>query len=384
MYYFLIFLFLCLACYASISIDGNRISRLNYFIVFLLFWLTSGLRFETGMDYFAYENIYNVTNSFGEIVKYGRVSEIGAEPGYLFLNSLFRTLGTEVNIMFLFISLLTTLMLFNSLKLYLNKYKYFVLLTYFSFVYFTLDMSGVRQAIAVNIFIFSLRYVHDKKKIKYFACIILASFFHTSALIGLILYWLFNKKLNTLFIIGSTLFGLLIIALQIPIVNIIIDNFLSRFIPAGALFKLLYYSSNDKPWGLNIKVIFNVIVLFVLLYNRTVLSNRFSYFNIILNSLFFYIFLREILWESININSRLNFYFISGLIMGFPLLIDIGERKYYKLSVFASIILVCFYQCSEFFIYRSAANPYQNYVVYKVFELDSTGKERFLEEANKQ
>ena len=54
--------------------------------------------------------------------------------------------------MFLFISFCTTLLLFRSFEDYLPDYKYLGLLTYFAFIYFQMDMSGLRQAIALNVF----------------------------------------------------------------------------------------------------------------------------------------------------------------------------------------------------------------------------------------
>ena len=117
-------------------------------------------------------------------------------------------------------------------------------------------MSGIRQAIAVNIFLYSFRFIQEKKRYKYFGCVILASFFHASALIGLVLYWVFNKRINSYFIVVTTLVGFVIIGMKIQIINIMIDDVLSRFMPATAMFKLFYYSTSDKVWGLNIKVIF--------------------------------------------------------------------------------------------------------------------------------
>lgn len=366
------------------SIDGQKYTKALYIFLFFVFWFTAGLRFETGIDYNAYYEVYQESYSLKQALLNDKFSEISVEPGYLLLNSVFRSIGTEINIMFFFISLITSLLLFNSFEKYIDKYKFLALLAYFSFVYFTLDMSGIRQAIAVNIFLYSLRFIQEKKIYKYLACVILASFFHASALIGLVLYWVFNKKITSLFMVIATLLGFMVIALKIPIINIMVDDVLSLFMPATAMFKLFYYSTADKIWGLNIKVIFNVIVLFTLVYYRKVLEERFLYFNIILNSLFCYVFFREILWESININSRINFYLIFGLIMGLPLLLDLVKKKYDILIVLVSIILINFYQCSEFFFIRSSANPYQNYFIYKIFDLKSTGQERFTEEANKQ
>ncbi len=383
MYYFLIFFLLCIGCYISLSIDGHRYEKPFYIILFVLFWLTAGLRFETGMDYFSYQTTYEQTFTLSQAAKYGRMGDFNMEPGYVFLSSIFKSMGAEINMMFLFISLITSLLLFTSFHRYINKYKFFALLVYFSFVYFILDMSGVRQAIAVNIFLYSIRFIYEKKLFKFLILIIAACFFHSSAMIGIIAYWIFNKKISSAFIITSTLFGLIIIALKIPLMHLAVEDILSLFMPDVIINKLVYYSDVDIVWALNIKVILNIIVLFVLLYNRENLSAKFPYFNIIINSLFCYVFFREILWESADINSRINFYFIFGLVMGIPLLLDLVNKKDNILGVFVFITFLCFYQCNSFFFLRSIWNPYQNYLIFQIFDLKGSGKERFLEEANK-
>ena len=62
------------------------------------------------------------------------------------------------------------------------------------------NISAMRQSVAITLFVFSLEYLHRKDAIRYFLCIGLASLFHISALFLLALYplGLFNWRINKL------------------------------------------------------------------------------------------------------------------------------------------------------------------------------------------
>ncbi len=107
---------------------------------------------KRGTDYLAYVRIFDSSSDLSHSLHTGTFDVPMIEPGYLFINSIFISLGVDVNYMFLFISFCTTLLLFRSFEDYLPDYKYLGLLTYFAFIYFQMDMSGLRQAIALNVF----------------------------------------------------------------------------------------------------------------------------------------------------------------------------------------------------------------------------------------
>jgi hypothetical protein len=66
----------------------------------------------------------------------------------------------------------------------------------FTFGIFDFALSGVRQTIAMSILLFGFRFIKRKKFIPYLICVLFAALFHTSALIGLILYFIKNLKLG--------------------------------------------------------------------------------------------------------------------------------------------------------------------------------------------
>jgi hypothetical protein len=169
---------------------------------------------------------------------------------------------------------------------------------------------------------------------------------------------------------------LVIILFKIQFIYKLVESILEKIIPETAILKLLIYSSADKPWEFNIKIVLFLTIFLLLLINRVKLEKKFLYFNIALNSLFFYLLFRMTLWESIEINGRINFYFIFGLILSFPMLYHVINKKL-RMYFLVAFFMLNFYQSSEFYFYTNMHNPYQNYLIHKIFNLKSSGEDRF-------
>ena len=386
MYYLIFFLFIVVCC--SLSLHGRlspETKRGLQFLLFIFFWFTAGWRYETGTDYLAYVRIFDSSSDLSHLLHTGTFDVPMIEPGYLFINSIFISLGVDVNYMFLFISFCTTLLLFRSFEDYLPDYKYLGLLTYFAFIYFQMDMSGLRQAIALNVFFVALRYIYRRQFWRYTLCILLAATFHVSVIIVYPLYFFLNKKISSRLIVGTSVAGLLVIGLQLPIIGWITEYLISPLFSSNILYKVLYYTTSDiEPWPINIKVFFYLAILFVIVYNRNKLAERFPYFNIILNLLFLFVLLRIVLWESVELDMRLGFYMSLGMTMGFPLLFEIVSRKLIRQLTFVVFVFVNWYQCQNYFFSIPTFSPYQNYIVHKIFKLPSNGEERLYELMNRE
>lgn len=381
MYYLGIFVLILFVFFLSISgISKEQNSRLFLFVYLVLF-LTSGCRYEVGSDYFSYKEMYGQTLPLNEVLRWGSFSiDRSAEIGYMFISSIFRTLGCEINIMYFFISLITTLLVYKSIKLYNPKWFYLCILTYFSFVFFVIDMNAVRQSISLAIYIYSIRYIYNQKKWKYFLFVTLASLFHFSALILYPFYFLLHHRWSAKFIYLSIGVATIICILEIKFIETIAMRGASYFL-GGIGYKLIVYGiESQKEWGMNPKVIVEIVLFFLLMRNRHKLENTLPYAGIIFNMLFFYMLCRLLLWESIDMNSRFGYYFIGGIFLGLPLLIDLYKAKLNRELCFIFIIVFNFYQSQTWLLEDTSTityNPYQNYVVHKLFDLETTGEKRF-------
>ena len=88
LYYLAIFAYI-LFCWIWSSQPGfdKGKSDFLYWSVFLLFWFTAGWRYETGTDYFAYDELYRTTTTLGEAQQAGGITLIATntsvyEPHY--------------------------------------------------------------------------------------------------------------------------------------------------------------------------------------------------------------------------------------------------------------------------------------------------------------
>lgn len=377
MYYLSIYLLIVLLYF--IQNKGSKYSSIWF--LFLVIFLTSGCRYEVGTDYFSYKELYEMIYPLDEAIKYREISiDRKAEFGYMFLSSIFRCFNVDINIMYLFLSFFTTLLIFKSILKYSAKYFFLSFLTYYTFVYFVVDLSAVRQCISISIFVYSIQFILKKQCFKYLMLISIASLFHTSSLFLFPFYWLLQLKYTNRTIYAIILFSFLICLFKVRFISYGVEN-ISTYIGGGIIYKLFIYTlDSQKEWGMNLKVILQILILFVLLRNRNFLILRNEKFNIFINLFFYYLLIRLLLWESIDLNSRLGYYFILGLVLCLPYLLECSFNKFTKRCCLILILLFNFYQGHTYFLEKVSTityNPYQNYFIHNILNKKDTGEERW-------
>lgn len=144
--------------------------------------LFAGLRDNVGTDWNNYFEFYkNTTNRL--------------EIGYGTLNNLSSNLSIPYNVFLLFVNGVSlTLMYF-----FLRKNSIFMVigsLLFFSNLYLYLNLSGIRQAIAISITCFSITYAVNKQFGKFALLVLIASSFHFTAITFIVAYFLPRNKLN--------------------------------------------------------------------------------------------------------------------------------------------------------------------------------------------
>lgn len=149
----------------------------------IIFAIVFGLRYNVGIDYANYKEMYD-THDFDRLE-------------YIFrgVSDLFASNGVHVTIYF---ALWAFLQIFILLKSFRNeKFIYPALVfTLFAGQYFLLWMNVIRQDIAACIFIYSIAFIVDKKFLKYLICIVIACGFHKTAVLLLFVYPLLCIKKN--------------------------------------------------------------------------------------------------------------------------------------------------------------------------------------------
>ena len=233
-----------------------------------LLCLFLGLRYNFGNDYMAYYRGFNM--SFME------ARSFGTEIGYAFLCEIFRPFGFFS--MQIFLACGFCMVLYHSLKRYVAPQYYwlviFSIISNADLIFF--GASAVRQTAAFTCVLLSMPFLEKKKILPYMGLTLLATSFHMSAILFVLLYFLiyvdFRKKTNlTILIITS-----LAVA---TVLKTFFYSYLSSFTEQN--FEKYYqrYGDNDTAIGggeigVVIRIIVLVFFVFAMKASSSTLSDR--------------------------------------------------------------------------------------------------------------
>lgn len=150
--------------------------RFEIIFPLFLFAIIFGMRYDVGVDYLSYLNSYLLGSYVGKNeILFTLLSDIGWK------------LNLHYTVYFGIIAYIQVFFFFYTFKgeRYLFPFLVFFLFTNSSWVFW---MNGIRQALAMCIWIFSLKYIEEKKLLKYVLWGIVAILFHKSATILLVFY----------------------------------------------------------------------------------------------------------------------------------------------------------------------------------------------------
>lgn len=317
---FIIFCFLFFLAYIR-YIEISKALLFN-FIVLALF---IGLRNNVGADWPGYKFAFYQKYEYFEI-------------GYTLVAKFFRHLGYTFNWFIMFMSFITVAPLFLFFRKYQDSICIIPSFFAMSFIGVIAISSINRQAFAMSVFLYSLVYLDKKDFIRYAACIILASLFHKSALILILLYpigHLTLKNRTYWYLYGETL---LLGIVKVPIDKIIavlplgLGDYSGYFDSVYAVSRefgivvigrlslyfvvlvlSLHYSTIKK------ELLFKMFVLGAVFYNLSLSSTFFSRFeNYFIYSIYLYI---PILLTHLRFAKDITFFFRYGIYIGWLILI---------------------------------------------------------------
>lgn len=180
---------------ASYSFKRGRLN-VNIYIFFifqsLFLFVFSALRYGIGPDYYSYQTFY-YASSRGELVSF--------ELGYSLIQNLFIYFDADFQFLVAFYSFVYTFLV--SLGVYKNT-KYILLSLLFIVLWnenFITSLSFIRQTIAVAIVFCGFQYFVLNKRLKYMAVVAVATLFHYSALVYVLLLFIPKYIHNKLWLI---------------------------------------------------------------------------------------------------------------------------------------------------------------------------------------
>lgn len=185
-------IFLCLPFMLSTiaySISREKLTKtaFKYEIIFisLIFSFFMGLRYEVGIDYFAYYNTYtdfSLTN----------VTLNNFEPFFYWLYRFGHGMGFTSHFIFIVSSFVQSYFYLLAFKHHKNLLPYAILFLFFLMIFTYLNI--IRQCAAYSVILVAYSNISRKKYWTGFCYIILASLFHRSSFVCFIVYGLLFKK----------------------------------------------------------------------------------------------------------------------------------------------------------------------------------------------
>lgn len=294
--------------------------------------LVCGLRYGVGTDFFNYQEWFT----------YYLTEPISLEKrdfGFSFMIKIIQLFSTNSQALFLISAIIINVLVMKFIKENTKSYE----LSYFLFIalYFYFSTFNItRQWIAISIVLFSLKFAYERKLVKYIIGLLIATTFHTTAILMLPIYFIINMKLNLKNIITL-----------ISIVFIIIGSFETIINLSGTMLGigntshyLMYFEEGVDGGGANGYAYFIIgtlaLLAILLVKNKYISDNTYGKQQILLLIIAIIITLYGI---QNFIFARLQLYLIPIIVVCIPNILNTIKKRERKLVYFIIIILGLLY-----------------------------------------
>lgn len=195
-FYLIIVTLLAIYLYSSTSVRNISKSKAFCRIAGVLLFFIYALRspYCGTSDVLRYQEGYELYSSYGFWAAIDEITTGTQEPGYLFLQWVFgNVFGFQWWLAFIaFLSIGSTMYLVRRM----SPIPYISILLFFSLGFMNFEIDGLRQTIAMSILLWAYYPLRDRNLIGFLALLVLASVFHSTALVFVLAYPIANKKIG--------------------------------------------------------------------------------------------------------------------------------------------------------------------------------------------
>lgn len=271
------------------------------FFVAVLLIVFIGFRGFLYTDWHSYYPIYNSAPSLFDGTK--SISSFFArrwENGFLFYMILCKTISSNYFFFQIISFTIDFFILYYFFKRVIPKYIVLGFLFFIIFFGITMEFNLFRNSKAIMLFLISLKYIEEKKFVKYVILNIIGTLFHITSLLYLPLYFILNKKIPRTVILTFFIIGNLIFLIQIEWCKLVLYS-VSSLIPGklGTLLKI-YLASDfySGAYGITIGYLerFFSFVIFYCFTQRLCKNNKNNliYINVFYLYTFIFLYFSEI------------------------------------------------------------------------------------------
>lgn len=327
-----------------LDIKNRTLNNIGKYIILFLFFFVAGLSYKIHNDYEIYEKAYKNINL---------IKNYSFEIGFIQICKIFQKFLAFYQFKAV-VYFINTILIYKGIRYFFSKKDTLniIALLYLYGTFYFLYLPSFRQSISISIFIFSLKYIFQKKFLKYALCIVLATLFHRSAAILFLVYFFINwLKVNKKILIILMLLniGLYYFDFFIPIILGRLINIL-RLQSKGYYFKI---SDGGSPREFIFYALFYIFI--IMIYNK---KNDFIVKCFLLFQIFY------LIQKYIPIGFRFMIYFHIFWLFVLILLFQNLKNKNIKYIIKYFLILFIFFNFNLRFIKTKAANgayiPFHN------------------------
>ncbi len=337
------------------GLQAKKKKNYNIIIFFVIYFFLLAFRdVSVGIDLSSYLYYFNRVESMSwkAIVDYNAV-----ELGYLFLNKAIQYISKDFQV---FLGVAAAICCIPMAFLYYKESEngvISILLYLTATSIFVLNFSGLRQAIAIAFAVPAFYCVKNKKIIKFIILVFIATFFHTSAWIMLIMYPVYHIKLgakHAALLITPAVFVTFLFRNQI-------FNFLLKFVGEEYEEK---YSSTENTGATTMIILIALFVIFSFIgVDKAKEDSEFNGFrNILVISLFLQLFATVN-----NVAMRFNYYFLLFLPITVTKVMNRASERDKSIMTVISIIFILFFTFYYFYDAYTGADILQVYPYVSIF-----------------
>jgi hypothetical protein len=285
--YLFFYLWFFILAVLEVSKDFKLYRNLFAFFSCVILVFFTGLRWETGTDWFSYKELFDTLELDWTFL----LNVYAFDLGYVVLNAIVKLFTDDYTLFLLVDSFIAVGIVFWFLKKY-SPNPNISLFVFYNAFFVSQFMGSNRRIIALGTVLFVFYFVHEKKYKKYAIWQTVAFLFHRTSIVLFLAWYVTRKRFTTKQILLILLVCLIIGIPQLPFKLVgLLGSALSAFSSNPMVEKMLFYSDNNAemiPENNNPVVlmalsvvkrsIFIVFYLYIIKKNKGVLDSLTDYF----------------------------------------------------------------------------------------------------------
>ena len=300
----------------------------NYIFLILLYLFFFGLRWHIFSDSLAYEEEYNTIKPIFNW-KYIDEHSWWWDKGFVIFTMFTKLVSNDFRF-FVFVNTLIDITLF---AVCIKRYSCNFLVTILAFLAFQgilTEINLFRNIKSILLFLFSIKYIENRKWYYFFPINLLGYTLHSSALLFFPMYWLLNIRFQLKYVIVVVSVITFIYLLQLNV----IENLIFQYIPAEGVVsnKLNVYMDVDEESVLSIGTFERLITLLLSIWVYYKTNNPSKIFTILFNSFLVFYVTYSLFGFNPVFRDRIPYLFIYSYWFLYPFLFNyvVARRRYLR------------------------------------------------------